>query len=496
MSGIFSGVSKSLWTYRSTINSAVLVNALYLRYNGVMPLKFYNTLSKKLEDFEPQNPPTVNLYTCGPTVYNFAHIGNLRYFIFSDVLRRVLTANGYKVDHVMNITDVGHLSSDQDEGEDKLEKGAAREGKTVWDVAKLYTGAFLQDIDRLNVKRAATIAPATEYIQKQIEMIKLLEEKGFTYKTDQAVYFDTSKLPDYGKLSGQKLEEKQTSREEIVQDPAKLRQHDFALWFFRVGRYQDHAMHWDSPWGEGFPGWHIECSAINWQFFPNGTDIHTGGIDHIPVHHTNEIAQYEAALERPMSKYWVHGNFLVLKDSVKMAKSGENFLTLQSLIDKGIDPLAYRYFVLQAHYRSELQFSWEALEAAQNALRSLQNTIRNWDAPKVGCAGYEQDFLAAINEDLNTPKALRIMWDVVKSDYPSGARAQSILWMDAVLGLRLNDYVSKPLTVPADVAKLVKEREQARLAKDFTKSDKLRIEIAARGYSIEDTPTGPKLSTI
>lgn len=462
-------------------------------------MKLYNTLSKTTEDFEPQNPPKVNLYTCGPTVYNFAHIGNLRYFIFADVLRRTLEVNDYDVDHVMNITDVGHLTSDADEGEDKLEKGAAREGKTVWDVAKFYTEAFLKDIDRLNIKRATHIAPATQYITKQIEMIRLLEEKGFTYKTDQALYFDTSKLSDYGKLTGQKLEEKQTSRDEIVQDPGKKRQHDFALWFFRVSRYKDHAMHWDSPWGDGFPGWHIECSAINWQFFPSGTDIHTGGIDHIPVHHTNEIAQYEAALGRQFSKYWLHGNFLVLREkdegqSEKMAKSGENFLTLQALIDKGFDPLAYRYFVLQAHYRSELQFSWEALEAAQSALRSLQNLVRGWGEPKIGCAGYEQDFLAAINDDLNTPKALSILWDLAKSNYPSAARAKSLLWMDSILGLRLEGYVSKPLAIPEEVTKLVYEREQARQSKDFTKSDQLREDIASKGYIVEDTASGPKLS--
>lgn len=465
-----------------------------------MQLKLYNTLSKQLEDFEPQKPPTVSLYTCGPTVYNFAHIGNLRYFIFGDVLRRALTANGYEVDHVMNITDVGHLSSDADEGEDKLEKGAAREGKTVWDVAKFYTEAFLSDIDRLNVQRATHIAPATQHIEKQIEMITLLEEKGFTYKTDQAVYFDTSKLPDYGKLTGQKLEDKQTSRDEIVQDPGKKRQLDFALWFFRVGHFKDHAMHWPSPWGEGFPGWHIECSAINWQFFPDGTDIHTGGIDHIPVHHTNEIAQYEAALGRQFSRYWLHGNFLVLRmkdegESEKMAKSGENFLTLQSLTDKNIDPLEYRYFVLGAHYRSELQFSWGAVEAAQNALRSLQNTVRNWDKPGDVNDEYLKQFMAAVNDDLNMPKALSILWELVKADLPTATKAATVLIFDEIFGLKLKAVIAHPFVIPAEIQKLVDEREQVRQNKDFAKSDQLRDEIASHGFLVEDTPTGSKLSS-
>lgn len=463
-----------------------------------MALKLFNTMSRSMADFAPQKPPTVNLYTCGPTVYHFAHLGNMRYYIFTDILKRTLRANKFKVEHIMNITDVGHLTSDADEGEDKLEKGAAREGKTVWEVAKYYTETFFTDAAKLNIGRPTRVAPATEYIDKQIDMIKLLVKKGFTYQTDQAIYFDTTKLDDYGKLTGQKLEEKQTSRTDVVQDPQKQRQHDFALWFFRTGHFAQHTMHWDSPWGDGFPGWHIECSAINWQFFPSGTDIHTGGIDHIAVHHTNEIAQYEAALGRPMANYWLHSNFLVLSGkreagSVKMAKSGENFFTVQSIIEKGIDPLAFRYFVLGAHYRSELQFSWEALEAAQRALTALRATVRNWDKPGIGCAGFEQDFAAALNDDLNTPKAMAIMWQLVKSDYPTRAKAKSLLQFDQVLGLGLAPYVATALQVPQEVADLVNLREQARKNHDFTKADNLRQKIATLGFSVEDTSLGPKV---
>lgn len=460
-----------------------------------MTVKLFNTLNRNVVDFQPKSGKTVNLYTCGPTVYNFAHIGNLRTYIFEDILRRTLESQDYTVNQIMNITDVGHLTSDADEGEDKLEKGAAREGKTVWDVAKFYTDAFFTDLDRLNVKRATTIAPATEHIAKQIEMIKLLEEKGFTYHTEHAIYFDTSKLEDYGKLTGQKLEDKQTSREEIVVDPGKKRQHDFALWFFLMGHYTNHTMHWESPWGEGFPGWHIECSAINWEFFPEGTDIHTGGIDHIPVHHTNEIAQYEAALDRPLATYWMHGNFLVLDKGEKMAKSGENFLTLQAVIDKGFDPLAYRYMALGAHYRSELQFSWEALQAAQSALQSLRSTVRNWDKPHDPCTGCLEKFNTALAEDLNTARALAELWEVVKSDKDTGAKAATVLTMDEVLGLGLSAYVSKPIEIPAEVQKLVEEREAARQAKDFAQADALRQQIDQAGFIIEDTASGPQISS-
>ncbi len=471
-----------------------------------MELKLHNTLSRKIEPFLPANPPTVNLYTCGPTVYNFAHIGNLRTFIFEDVLRRTLEADGFQVDHVMNITDVGHLTSDADEGEDKLEKGAEREHKTVWEVAKEYTDAFLKDMRALNIEEPTHLVPATSEIDKQIEMIKLLEEKGFTYKTQHALYFDTSKLSDYGKLTGQRLEDKRTSRAEIVQDPDKKHQADFALWFFLVGRYEHHAMHWPSPWGEGFPGWHIECSAINWAAFPKGTDIHTGGIDHIPVHHTNEIAQYEAALDRPLAKYWLHGNFLVLSgkqeaetgkgsaENMKMAKSGENFITLQTVIDHGIDPSAYRYFVLGAHYRSELQFSWEALQASQNALQSLQNMVRDWDEPGSVDEGTVNKFMDAVNDDLNTPKALSAMWDVARSNLDTATKSATILQFDKVLGLQLTDYIGKQIEIPHDVQVLVQDREAARKANDFAKSDELRQQIQSKSYIIEDTQNGPKLT--
>lgn len=456
-------------------------------------LKIYNTLSRKIEDFTPINPSKVGMYSCGPTVYDYTHIGHLRKYVGDDILRRILEADGYEVKHVMNITDVGHLVSDEDSGEDKMEKGARESGRTVWEVAKFYEDYFWKSVEAVNIERPNIIAKATDHIEEQIKLIHKLEKKGFIYQTDQAVYFDISKFPNYTKLSGQKLEEKKVgAREDVVIDKQKKNPHDFALWFFTVGHFQDHTMRWSSPWGEGFPGWHVECSAMSMEYLGDSFDIHTGGIDHIPVHHTNEIAQSEAITGKTFVKYWVHHNFLIV-DGEKMSKSKKNFYRIDEVVNKGFDPLALRYLFLTAHYRDKLNFTWESLSAAQNALDNLREEIRNWDQPKIGCAEFEQKFMGTVNNDLNMPQALAVMWDMVKSDYPTSAKAKTLLEMDKILGLRLDEYLGKPLEIPKEVQKLVNKREQARKAGDFKQSDKLRHQIKKLGYDIQDTPQGPKV---
>lgn len=458
-------------------------------------MRIYNTLSKKVEEFIPLNPPKVGMYACGPTVYDYTHIGHLRKYVGDDILRRALEANGYEVKHVMNITDVGHLVSDEDSGEDKMEKGARESGRTVWEVAKFYEDYFWKSVETVNIKRPNIVAKATDHVEEQIKLIQKLEKNGFTYQTDQAIYFDISKFPNYTKLSGQKLEEKETgAREDVVVDKQKKSPVDFALWFFTVGHFEGHSMRWSSPWGEGFPGWHIECSAMSMEYLGDSFDIHTGGIDHIPVHHTNEIAQSEAATGKLFVKYWVHHNFLIV-DGEKMSKSKKNFYRIDEVIEKGFDSLALRYLFLTAHYRDKLNFTWESLQAAQNALNNLREVIRGWEQPKIGCAQFEQDFEAAIDNDLNVPQALAVLWELVKSDYPTSAKAKSILEMDKILGLKLDEYLGKAIEVPEKVQKLVNKREQARKSGDFKASDELRHKIKKLGYEIEDTPAGPKIKS-
>ncbi|MBI4035855.1 cysteine--tRNA ligase [Candidatus Daviesbacteria bacterium] len=458
-------------------------------------LRIYNTLSRKVEDFQPINPPQVGMYACGPTVYDYTHIGHLRKYVGDDILRRVLESNNYEVKHVMNITDVGHLVSDEDSGEDKMEKGARESGRTVWEVAKFYEDYFWKSVETVNIKRPEIVAKATDHIEEQIKLIHKLEKNGFTYQTDQAIYFDISKFPDYTKLSGQKLEEKETgAREDVVVDKQKKNPQDFALWFFTVGHFEGHSMRWPSPWGEGFPGWHIECSAMSMEYLGDSFEIHTGGIDHIPVHHTNEIAQSEAATGKPFVKYWVHHNFLIV-DGEKMSKSKKNYYRIDEILEKGFDPLALRYLFLTAHYKDKLNFTWESLKAAQNALNNLREEVRSWEEPAIGCAEFEQKFMKAIDNDLNTPQALAVLWELVKSDYPTSAKAKSILEMDKILGLKLDEYLGKKIEIPEEVQKLVNQREKARKSGDFKASDELRHEIKKLGYEIEDTPQGFKLKT-
>lgn len=453
-------------------------------------IKLYNSLGKKLEEFKPITAGKVGIYSCGPTVYFNVHIGNLRTYLFADILKRVMKYNGLQVKHVVNITDVGHLTSDADSGDDKLEKGAAREGKTVWDVAKFYTDAFLNDIKRLNIISPEVLPKATDHIPEQIAIIQELEKKGFIYDTPEAVYFDVSKFPEYGKLSGQKLEDKLTAaREGVVEDKSKKHPADFALWFKRVGKYENHIMHWASPWGDGFPGWHIECSAMSTKYLGQPFDIHTGGVDLLPVHHTNEIAQSEAANGKALANVWMHGEHLLINEG-RMAKSEGNFLTLDNVIEKGFTPLAYRYLILTAHYRSKMNFSWESIEGAQNTLNNLYQIVATFEEGGKIIPEYETGFKDAINNDLDMPKAVAVMWDMLKSENISAGKLATVLAFDQVLGLQIADSRIAANDIPTHVKKLVELRELARKNKDYPKSDELRLEIEKAGFIVEDNPKG------
>ncbi|MBI2593787.1 cysteine--tRNA ligase [Candidatus Daviesbacteria bacterium] len=463
-------------------------------------LKLYNTLTRKIEEFKSLKPGKVGMYTCGPTVYDYTHIGHLRKYIGDDILKKVLRANGFEVHHVMNITDVGHLTSDEDSGDDKMEKGAKEQNRTVWEVAKFFEDYFFKSTNAVNIERADIVCRATEHIGAQVKLIKLLEKNGLTYITPHAVYFDTTKFPKYGQLSGQKLEDKKVgSRSDVFVDKAKKHSADFALWFFTVGHFKDHTMRWSSPWGEGFPGWHIECSAMSMEYLGESFDIHTGGIDHIGIHHENEIAQSEGATGKQFVKFWVHHDFLNL-DKEKMSKSKKNFLRLEDIVGKslpagrqGFDPLALRYLYLTGHYRSEMAFSFESLTGAQSALNNLRDEIRLWDQPKEVVAQYWQRFLEAANDDLNIPKALAVLWELVKSEIPSSDKSATLLEMDKILGLGLEEYIGKKVEVPEEVQKLIDARENARKSRDFKRSDDLRKEIKKLGYEIEDNTSGYKI---
>lgn len=442
-------------------------------------MKIYNTLSRKIEDFLPINPPIVGYYSCGPTVYNFVHIGNLRTYIFEDILQKVLENNGYEVTRVMNITDI----------EDKIVKKAKEEKVNIEEITKPYEKAFLKNLNDLNIKIANVYPRATEHIGKMIKYIEELINKGFGYiEKDGSVYFDISKFSDYGKLSlldkkgikpGARVSADEYTKDDVV---------DFALWK-AVGPDE---FGYDSPWGRGRPGWHIECSVMSQEYLGDTFDIHAGAVDLIFPHHENEIAQSEGKTGKKFAVFFIEGEHLLVNGQ-KMAKSLGNFFTLKDIEDKGFDTLAFRYLVLTAHYRDKLNFTWESLQAAQNALNNLRETVRDWDQPAVGCAEFDQKFKEAVNNDLNIPQALAVMWDLVKSDYPTSAKAKSLLEMDKVLGLKLDEYIGKKLEIPKEVQKLVDQREQARKAGDFKQSDKLRHEIKKLGYEVKDTPKGSKI---
>ena len=493
-------------------------------------LKLYNTLTKKKEIFRPLKDKKVGLYTCGPTVYSYAHLGNLKTYIFEDILKRALLLNGYQVKHVMNITDVGHLTSDADTGEDKIEKEAKKEKKSAWKIADFYTQAFFKDIQKLNILKPDIIVKATDYIDEDISLIKELEKKGFTYRTSDGIYFDTSKLKDYGKLTGmnfQKLSQTLKAGSRIEISPEKKNITDFSLWKFSPKNIK-RQMEWSSPWGTGFPGWHIECAVINLKFLGKAfkgknflpkkaitIDIHCGGIDHIPIHHTNEIAQVEAATNKKFVNFWLHGEFLKLP-KVRMGKSENNAILLSDLEKIGHSPLAFRYLVLNSHYRTPLEFSLEALKSSQNSLNNLYDFVydcswfsKTQKIKKIQTfeiTKYQTKFREAINEDLNTPQALAVLWNLSKEYYEkqknprlrNGVNLKTIykliIAFNKVLGLGL-DQIKIP-KIPQKVKNLVEKREQLRQKQNFKEADKLREEIQNLSFLLQDTPWGLKIKSL
>lgn len=456
-------------------------------------MKLYNTLNKKIEVFVPNQEGIVKMYTCGPTVYHFAHIGNLRTYIFEDILEKSLEYIGYKVERVMNITDVGHLQSDGDTGEDKMLLGAKREGKSVYDIAKFYTEAFFNDTEKLNIRKPEVIKEASQQIDKYIEIISKLIEDDFAYVSNGNVYFDISKAKDYYKLSGRREEEMLVgAREGVFEDDSKRNPFDFVLWFTN-SKFENQAMIWDSPWGVGYPGWHIECSTIASSTLGEYLDIHCGGVDNIFPHHTNEIAQSEAYLGHKWCNYWVHGEHL--NDSTgKISKSKGEFLTLSLLISKGYDPLAYRYMCLQSHYRKQLLFTYESLDSASQSYNKLKSKIRNFDkTPTVinqeGYNKYIDLFKETLEEDLNTSNSLTVLYDVLKDDELDDYNKYILIEdFDKVLSLDLTKNNEEELS--EEILKLIEERKKAKEEKDFVKSDKIRDELLEKGIIIKDTREG------
>ena len=459
-----------------------------------MSLKFYNTLIREKEIFSPIDSNEVRMYSCGPTVYNYTHIGNLRSYVFADILRRTLKYNGFKIKQVMNITDIGHLSSDADSGEDKMTKGLLREGKELTlknmrELAEFYTESFKEDLKTLNIEMPNGLYFASDYVKEDIELIKKLEAKGFTYKTSDGIYFNILKMPDYGALWGGKRNwNKEGAR--VAENSEKKNPEDFALWKFneKIG--------FESPFGKGFPGWHIECSAMSMNFLGEQFDIHTGGIDLIPIHHTNEIAQSECASDKkPFVKFWMHSEF-VDTGGEKMAKSTGNFLQIKSLKDKNISPIAYRFWLLMANYRTKVNFNWEVLEGAEIALKRLYKLYLGL-GDKVGKVNlvYQNKFREFLEDDLDTPRALPLLWDIIKNESISPAdKKATILDFDKVLGLGFENL--KEETIPEEITKLVEKREEARKKHDWAESDRIRGVTGEAGYSIDDTSSGPEINKI
>lgn len=457
-----------------------------------MSLKLFNTLTRTKQEFEPLESGKVRMYCCGPTVYNTAHIGNLRTYIFEDLLRRTLLYLGYKVEHVMNITDVGHMTTDADAGEDKMQVAAQRENKSPYEIARHYETIFFQDTSRLNIEHPEVAPRATEHIAEMIEMIQKLEENGYTYQTTEGIYFDTSKFPDYGKFARLNLTNQQTIRDEVITDETKRNPSDFMLWFLNK---PNHVMKWESPWGVGYPGWHIECSAMSMKYLGETFDIHCGGVDHIPVHHTNEIAQSECSTHRQFVRYWLHGEFLLMgggkvskSELIKMAPEVRPPSTLQELIDRGYDPMAYRYFCLQAHYRSELNFTVEALDAATAGLRRIYSLSPENDPFKSDDTGFEEArtrVLEVICEDLGIPQGVGLL----------NAYASKRLWIefDKILALDIQARSRKEHeaeALPEEIQTLIDARNAARKSKNWAESDSLRNRLIDLGYEVGDGPEG------
>jgi cysteinyl-tRNA synthetase len=493
----------------------------------------YNTLARKKQIFKPIKNKQVGLYTCGPTVYSYAHIGNLRTYIFEDVLKRVLFYHAYKVKHVMNITDVGHLTSDADTGEDKIEKAAKKSKKSAFEIADFYTKTFFTDCEKLNILAPDIIAKATDHIEEDIELIKELERKNFTYKTSDGIYFDTSKLKDYGKLTGMnftKLNKTLMAGARIEMSQEKKNITDFSLWKFSP-KNEKRQMEWKSPWGIGFPGWHIECSAINLKYLGQAfkgkklflkkaqtIDIHTGGTDHIPIHHTNEIAQVEAVTNKQFVNFWLHGEFLVLKD-VRMGKSEGNTILIKNIEESGFSPIAFRYLVLNSHYRTLLEFSEKSLKNAQESLNNIynfvldclitiksnsltqsNNNIKNKKNIDSLLNKIKKEFETSINDDLNTPKALAVFWELIKNyyEFKNNSDKTSKVFLkriyalamnfDKILGLKLDKI--KLTTIPKKIKESAKKREHLRETGKWAEADKIRKNIEESGFLLEDTKKG------
>lgn len=453
-----------------------------------------NTLSRKKEKFFPIKKGSVGIYSCGPTVYWNQHIGHMYAYVQWETMVRVFKYLGFKVKWVMNITDVGHMTSDQDVGEDKMEKGAKREGLSVWQVADKYIKQFIDSMDLLNIQHPDVLSRATEHIDEQIGLIKKIEANGFAYRTKTGLVFDTSKFKGYADFARLDLE-KQRAGARVEVDLEKKQPGDFMLW---VTNQPNHVMQWDSPWGKGFPGWHIECTAMSVKYLGNKFDIHTGGMEHIPVHHTNEIAQGYGAYKRQTANYWLHNSWLTLKGE-KMSKSLGNIYTVADLVEKGFDPMHFRYLVLTSSYRKGLLFSWDSLEAARSAYEKLGELLRGWRAggrqslssEKMGkIEGFRESFMDKICDDLNYPEALAVVWAVAKSNIPSSDKLDMILDFDQVLGLKLTES-SLPKKIPGKIIKLVEKREKLRKKGEFDKSDEVRKEIRTKGYLTEDTAEGP-----
>lgn len=458
-------------------------------------MRLYNTLTRSKEDFKPMKNNTATIYSCGPTVYQYAHIGNLRSYIFMDLLRRTLKYNGYELSHVMNITDVGHLTDDADDGEDKMAKSAREQKKSPWEVAEYFTDVFMKDIDLLNITHPEIISKATDNIQEMIDFVLGLEKAGYAYETSDGIYFEVEKFKDYGKLSRNNIEDLRAGSRVEVNDE-KRHPSDFALW---KKAPKEHIMQWESPWGMGYPGWHIECSAMGLKFLGEEFDIHTGGVDHIPIHHENEIAQSEGLLGHPAAHFWMHGEFLLV-DSGRMGKSLGNAYTLAELKKRGYEPDVFRYFCLNAHYRQKLNFTFEGMDSAKTSLKNLRAAL----AKHKDAAGelsddivdeFKADFDDAINDDLNIPKALGIVWTIAKYDIKNNKLYDLIMNCDSILGLGLDlnkqeEEVIDPLD--DEITAMIEARTAAKKAKNFAEADRIRNELADRGIQLIDTPEGTK----
>ena len=466
-----------------------------------MSLFLYNTLTKTKEEFKPLEGNEVRIYSCGPTVYSFAHIGNFRAYIFMDTLRRVLRYNGYDLKHVMNITDVGHLESDADEGEDKMEKAARKENKDPYEIAKFYTDIFFEDMGRLNIERPEVIAKATEHIQEMIEYVQALIENGFVYETSTALYFDITKLDKYPVLSNRNLDE-QIAGARVEIDPEKKNPYDFAVW---IKAPENHIMKWNSPWGLSYPGWHLECSTMGRKYLGEYFDIHTGGVDHIPTHHENEIAQSKGRTGHIPAKTWMHVEFLQV-DGGKMSKSLGNIYTISDLQEKGIEPLAYRLFNFSAHYRTKLNFTFDTVLSTQKALNRLRENYLshlngNEEIEDSEINDYKNRFKEAINDDLNMPLATGIMWEVARNNKKSKQFADLLLEFDKIFGLDLTNsekYLEEQsrIELPEEILDLVEKRKVAREAKDWAESDRIRDILKEKGYQVKDSKDGMTIEKI